>query len=69
MKSAGILLLIFGLVLTIFTSIKFYTKEKLVDFGKVEIVKSKPNFLQWSPALGIIIMSLGGIVLWKASKK
>lgn len=69
MKSVGILLLIFGLTLTIFTSFQFSTKEKLVDLGKVEIVKSKPNYLRWSPAIGMIIVGLGGIVLWKASKK
>ncbi len=35
MKTAGILILIVGLGLTIFTAFTFFTKEKVVDIGKI----------------------------------
>lgn len=70
MKTAGIVILIIGLGLTIFTSLQFFTKEKVVDLGAVEITRDKPHNLNWSPLIGIAVMGLGGgILMWKASKK
>ena len=69
MKTTGIALLIIGLGLTLFTAVSFFTKEKIVDIGSVEITKDKPNYLSWSPAVGLVVMGLGGIILWKATSK
>ncbi len=70
MRTAGIVILIIGLGLTIFTSLQFFTKEKVVDLGAVEITRDKPHNLNWSPLIGIAVMGLGGgILMWKASKK
>jgi ABC-type uncharacterized transport system permease subunit len=69
MKTTGIALLIIGLGLTLFTAVTFFTKEKIVDIGSVEITANKPNYLSWSPAVGLVVMGLGGIILWKASSK
>ena len=69
MKSTGTILILLGLGLTIFTGFKFFTKEKVVDLGAVEIVRDKPDHLHWPPALGIFIMGIGSVVLWRASKK
>jgi len=69
MKKIGIIILLLGLGLTIFTAVTYFTKEKVVDIGKVEITRNKPHHLKWSPLIGIVIMGIGGIVLWQASKK
>jgi hypothetical protein len=69
MKTTGITLLIIGLLLTVFTAFDFFTKEKVVDIGKIEITKDKPHSFSWSPVLGIAVMGIGAIVLWQASKK
>ncbi|MEO8148902.1 MAG: hypothetical protein ABI723_14750 [Bacteroidia bacterium] len=69
MKVTGIILIIIGLVLTIFTAFQFFTKEKVVDLGKVEISREKPHSISWSPVIGIVVMGIGGVVLWQASKK
>jgi hypothetical protein len=69
MKSLGIALLIIGFIMTLFTSFQFFTKEKVVDLGKVEITRQKPNYMSWSPAVGLVIMGVGGLVLWQVSKK
>jgi hypothetical protein len=69
MKAAGIVLIFIGLLLTIFTAVKFFTKEKVVDFGKVEISRDKPVSLNWSPVLGVVLIGIGGIVVWQASRK
>lgn len=69
MKTTGIIILIIGLALTIFTAFTFFTKEKVVDLGKVEITRNKPHSVNWSPLIGIAVMGIGGIVLWQSSKK
>jgi hypothetical protein len=69
MKVTGIVLIIIGVALTLFTTFKFFTKEKVVDIGVVEITRNKPNTLSWSPIIGLVVMGIGGIVLWQASKK
>lgn len=69
MKTIGILLIIIGLGLTIFTAFTFFTKEKVVDLGTVEISRNKPHNLDWSPLIGIAVIGVGGIVLWQSNKK
>jgi len=68
MKTTGIALLLIGLVLTIFTAFKFFTKEKVVDLGAVEITRNKPHNFSWSPVIGIAIMVIGGVAFWQGSK-
>jgi mannose/fructose/N-acetylgalactosamine-specific phosphotransferase system component IIC len=70
MKTTGIMMLIIGLVLTIYTTVRFFTKEKVADLGVVEITREKPHSLSWSPLVGIAVMGVGaGLLLWRTSKK
>lgn len=69
MKATGTVLLIIGLLLTIFTAFKYFTKEEVVDIGKVEITADKGHTVSWSPLIGIGVMVIGGIVLWSGSKR
>jgi len=69
MKKAAFFIILIGLVLTIVTAFTFFTKEKVVDIGKVEITRNKPHNLKWSPLIGIGIMVAGGAVLLYAYKK
>jgi divalent metal cation (Fe/Co/Zn/Cd) transporter len=69
MKNAGIIIVILGLVLTIFTAITFFTREKVVDIGSLKITADKPHHLSWSPLIGVAVMGVGGIVILISSKK
>lgn len=62
MRSLGVFLIVIGLVLTLITGFKFFTKEKVIDIGKIEVTADKPHVLDWSPYLGIGIMVVGGII-------
>lgn len=61
--------MILGLGLTIFTAFTFFTKEKVVDIGKLQITKETPHYMSWSPFIGIAVICIGGIILWQSSKK
>lgn len=70
MKTTGIMIFLIGLALTIFTTVQFFTKEKVADLGVVEITRDKPHNLSWSPLIGVAVMGLGaGILIWKVSMK
>jgi len=69
MKKAGIAILIIGLLLTIFTTFNYFTREKVVDLGEIEISANKKHRVAWSPLLGIGVMVVGGVVVLMASKK
>jgi Na+-transporting NADH:ubiquinone oxidoreductase subunit NqrF len=63
MKKAGIVILIIGLVLTIFTTVTFFTREKIVDMGEIQISANKRHNLNWSPFIGLAVMAVGGVLL------
>ena len=69
MKTTGIVLVILGLIMTIVTAMKFFTTEKVVDIGSIEINKEEPHKINWSPMLGFAIMGIGGLVLFSSRKK
>jgi len=69
MKKAAFLIIIIGLGLSIFTAFTYFTKEKVIDLGNVEISRQEPHYLSWSPIIGIIVTAVGGILLWQSTKK
>ena len=69
MKIKGIFLLIAGLGLSIFTAFSYFTREKVVEIGALEITRNQPHYLNWSPFIGIAIMVLGAFMVLQARKK
>ena len=69
MKTAGIIILVVGLLITIFTGFNFVTKKKIVDMGKLEITRDQNHGLAWSPLIGVVVMVLGGGVYFYGAKR
>lgn len=61
--------MIIGLLLTVFTAFNYFTREKVVDLGNVEITANKRHHVAWSPLIGLAVMGVGGVVLLVSSKK
>lgn len=61
--------MVVGLLLTVYSTFTFFTKEKVVDIGSVEISRDKKHTVNWSPYLGVALLAAGGLVLWKSGKK
>jgi hypothetical protein len=68
MKKAGIVIMVIGVILTLFTAITFFTKKKVVDIGSLEITADKPHRLSWSPLIGVAIIGVGGVITLVAKK-
>jgi hypothetical protein len=69
MKKAGIIIMILGLILTIFTAFTFFTREKVVDIGEVHISRNKPHNLNWSPLIGIAVIGVGAVIMFVNPRK
>ena len=61
-KNLGIVLIVVGILMTVYTGFNYTTTEKLVDIGPIKINKEKNHPVQWKPALGIVII-IGGIIV------
>ena len=69
MKIAGYILTMLGLAMTIFTTITYFTSEKLVTIGLTEIRATKPHSLTWTPFIGLAIMVVGVFIILQSRKK
>jgi len=69
MKNFGIVLLVIGLVMTVFTGFNIITKKKVVDLGPVEINKEEKTPIYWSPITGGILAVAGLAVIFMAKRK
>jgi hypothetical protein len=69
MKKAGIVIIVIGALLTIFTTVTYFSREKVVDLGELEISANKRHNLTWSPLIGIAVMAVGAVMSFVPFKK
>lgn len=69
MKTFGIILIVVGAIMTIFTGFNVITKKEVVDLGAVEINKEEKTPIYWSPITGGIILVAGVVILLVGRKK
>ena len=69
MKTAAIIILIVGLLMTLYTGFGYMTKEKVLDMGDIEMTMNRHHTAAWPPLLGLGVMVVGGALLVVAKKK
>ena len=67
-RSVGIVLIIIGAVLLIWTGFTYTKREKIVDAGPIQISADKEKSVNWPPYAGGIIL-VAGVVVFVAGKK
>jgi len=68
-KTMGLIIIVIGLVMTLYTGFNYVTREKVVDIGSIQITKDKDHTASWSPFIGIGVMVIGGVVFLSGKKK
>jgi ascorbate-specific PTS system EIIC-type component UlaA len=63
MKTFGIVLLVVGIIMTVFTGFTVITRKKVVDLGSVEVNKEDKTPIYWSPITGGVLMAAGAVIL------
>ncbi|WP_153799221.1 hypothetical protein [Foetidibacter luteolus] len=68
MRTAGIILIIAGILMFVFRSINFTKEEKVVDAGPIEINRKENKTIGWPTYAGGVAV-VAGVVLVLAGKK
>lgn len=67
-RTIGILLLVIGIVMLIWTGFTYTKKEKVIDAGPIQVSADKEKSVNWPPYAGGILV-IGGIILLVTGKK
>ncbi len=67
-KVIGIILLVIGLIMLVYTGFNYVTTETVVDAGPLQIEAEKNNFVRFSPIIGIVLAVVGLLVLFTGKK-
>lgn len=67
-RNIGIVLIVLGTIMLIWTGFTYTKKEKLIDAGPIQISADKKETVNWPPYLGGLLL-IGGIVVLVTSKK
>ncbi|MEO5601400.1 MAG: hypothetical protein ABIR06_10780 [Cyclobacteriaceae bacterium] len=68
MRTLGILLIVIGVIMTLFTGFNLITKKEVADIGPIEINKTEKTPIYWSPITGALIL-VAGIIIMATSKR
>ncbi len=63
MRTLGIVAIVVGILMIVFTSINFQTKKKVLDIGKVEVKKTENHRVGWPVYTGIAVCVVGIVIL------
>lgn len=67
-KTIGILLIVVGAVMLLWTGFTYTKKEKIIDAGPIHLSADRQKTVNWPPYLGGVLI-LGGVVVVALSKK
>ncbi len=67
-RTIGIILIVVGIIMLVWTGFTYTKKEKLVDAGPIQISADKQKDVNWPPYVGGIILIAGVIVLVTSKK-
>ncbi|MBK0378623.1 hypothetical protein [Mucilaginibacter segetis] len=67
-RTLGIILIVIGAAMLIWTGFTYTKKEKVVDAGPIQVSADKQHTVAWPPYVGGILL-IGGIVIVATAKK
>jgi len=68
-RTLGIVLIVVGIAMLIWTGFSYTKREKIVDAGPIQISADKEKSVNWPPYAGGIILVAGVLFVFVASKK
>jgi LPXTG-motif cell wall-anchored protein len=68
-KTIGIIIMVIGLVMTLYTGFNYVTRETVMDMGDVHLSMDENHSTNWSPFVGIGVIIIGGVVFLAGRKK
>ncbi|QPH39842.1 hypothetical protein [Pedobacter endophyticus] len=68
-RTVGIVLIIVGIAMLVWTGFSYTKREKVVDAGPIQISADKEKSVNWPPYVGGIILVAGVVVLVTSKKR
>jgi uncharacterized membrane protein YidH (DUF202 family) len=68
MRTLGIVIIVIGILMIVFTSINFQTKKKVMDIGSMQINKKENHRVRWPVYAGVAVC-IAGIAVLLVNKK
>lgn len=68
-KTLGLILVIAGIAMLVWTGFSYTQTEKIVDAGPIQISADKEKSVNWPPYVGGLILVAGVVVLVTSKKK
>ena len=67
-RTIGIVLIIIGIAMLIWTGFTYTKKEKVIDAGPIQVSADKQHTVNWPPYAGGILV-IGGVIILLSAKK
>lgn len=68
-KKTGMVLVVIGAIMMIYTGFNYITTKNVVDIGPIEINKEVNHPVQWSPIVGGILLVAGVVMISTGKNK
>ncbi len=69
MRVFGIVLVVLGILMMVYTGFNYVTEKNVVDIGPLEINKEQNHPVSWSPIVGGVLLIAGIAVVLSNKKK
>lgn len=67
-RTVGIIMIVLGIVLLVWTGFTYTQREKVVDAGPIQISADKEKSVNWPPYVGGIVL-IAGVIVFIGSRK
>lgn len=68
-RTIGLILVIIGIVMLVWTGFSYTREEKVVDIGALEISADKKERVNWPPYVGGVVLVAGVVLLLVPRKR
>jgi uncharacterized membrane protein len=68
MKTLGLIFIVLGAAMLVWTGFTYTKKEKIVDAGPIQISADREKTVNWPPYAGGVLL-VGGIIIVLTAKK
>ncbi len=67
-RTIGIILMVLGIVLLVWTGFTYTKKEKIIDAGPIQVSADREKTVNWPPYAGGIVLIIGAVLFFSNKK-